>query len=211
MFDFPLAKSYNDTCIESEQCKPLLGDKASCIDNQCSCNDTLHYKNGQCNDKKELNEQCATSGECFVAADPETVECRNGICQCKFNYSRDNAQNRCRPREKSKKKKHFLTSKTYQKFYRFFQHHEPVKSCYTNVNSISSCDNRFSFERRIFSIGSKSNNLKWSFTIVFQKIASTCKLTKDSFDFELCKKYVLKFNKSVDQVSTRIIIVLSSF
>lgn len=36
--------------------------------------------------------------------DPESVECRNGVCQCKFKYSPDTEQNRCvRPREKSKK------------------------------------------------------------------------------------------------------------
>lgn len=116
------AKSYNDTCIENEQCKPLLGDKGSCNDHQCNCEESLQFKDGQCNDKKglltnnviwsiftkillilDLNEQCTKTGECFVENDPETAECRNGICQCKFNYTPDNTQNRCaRPRQKSK-------------------------------------------------------------------------------------------------------------
>ena len=74
---------------------------ASCNENKCSCSEELHYKGGKCNLKKELTEQCVKSSECYVAADPETVECRNGICHCKFNYSRDSTQNRCRPREKS--------------------------------------------------------------------------------------------------------------
>lgn len=51
-----LAKSYDDTCVESEQCKPLLGDKASCNDNKCTCDDSLHFKDGKCNDKKGLYE-----------------------------------------------------------------------------------------------------------------------------------------------------------
>lgn len=117
------AKTYNDTCIESEQCKPLLGDKASCNDNKCNCDESLHFKGEQCNDKKglkiiikifpiqkiqfpvsELDERCSKSAECFVPVDPESVECRNGVCQCKFNYATDTTQNRCvRPREKSKK------------------------------------------------------------------------------------------------------------
>jgi hypothetical protein len=96
-----LAKTYNDTCTESEQCKPLLGEKASCNDNKCSCSESLHFNGGKCEEKKELEEQCTKTAECYVASDPETVECRNGVCHCKFNYSRDSSQNRCRPREKS--------------------------------------------------------------------------------------------------------------
>lgn len=46
------AKSYNDTCTEDDQCKPLLGEKATCNDNQCTCDETLHFKDGKCNDKK---------------------------------------------------------------------------------------------------------------------------------------------------------------
>lgn len=45
------ANNYNDTCSESEQCQPLLGDKASCIEGQCVCDDSLHFKDGQCNDR----------------------------------------------------------------------------------------------------------------------------------------------------------------
>lgn len=104
---FEKAKSYNDTCTENDQCKPLLGEKASCNDNRCSCSESLHFKNGQCNDKKELNERCGKSGECFVEEDEaEAVECRNGICQCKFEYTTDVNQNRCiRPREKNSSKR----------------------------------------------------------------------------------------------------------
>lgn len=47
-----LAKNYNDTCTESEQCRPLLGDKGACNDNQCNCDESLHYKKEKCQDKK---------------------------------------------------------------------------------------------------------------------------------------------------------------
>jgi hypothetical protein len=46
------AQNYNDTCIDNEQCKPLLGDKSSCIDSKCQCDGSLHYKDGTCNEKK---------------------------------------------------------------------------------------------------------------------------------------------------------------
>ncbi|CRL03034.1 CLUMA_CG016428, isoform A [Clunio marinus] len=99
------AKSYNDTCTENDQCKPLLGDKATCNESKCNCDESLHLKNGQCNDKKELNEVCSKSTECFFPNDPEAVECRNGVCKCKFDYSPDSNQNRCvRPRDKNSSK-----------------------------------------------------------------------------------------------------------
>lgn len=110
---------------------PLLGDKATCIDEKCACDESLHFKNGNCHEKKgisynfkqkqtfivlvviishshnnilELNEQCTKSGECFVSEEPETVECRNGVCQCQFDYKANNEQNRCLPRRDVKSK-----------------------------------------------------------------------------------------------------------
>lgn len=50
-----IAKSYNDTCIENEQCMPLLGDKATCIDDKCACDESLHFKNGNCHEKKGIS------------------------------------------------------------------------------------------------------------------------------------------------------------
>ena len=47
---------------------------------------------------------CSKSGECFVPIEPDNVECRNGVCQCKLTYTTDAKQNTCiRPRAKSKK------------------------------------------------------------------------------------------------------------
>lgn len=136
-----LAKHYNDSCIESEQCKPLLGEKASCIESKCSCKEGKFFNEGRCNDKKELNEQCMNNAECYVASDPETVECRNGVCSCKFNYTRDSLQNRCRPREKSKKNKTKIIFGIiiYITFFifRFFQHCESTESYNNTFNCIS--------------------------------------------------------------------------
>ena len=50
-----IAKSYNDTCTENEQCMPLLGDKATCIDEKCACDESLHFKNGNCHEKKGIS------------------------------------------------------------------------------------------------------------------------------------------------------------
>lgn len=52
----------------------------------------------------ELNEQCTKSGECFVSEEPEKVECRNGVCQCQFDYKANHEQNRCLPRRDVKSK-----------------------------------------------------------------------------------------------------------
>lgn len=34
---FLAAKSYDDVCRDSEQCKPLLDDKPICSDDRCTC------------------------------------------------------------------------------------------------------------------------------------------------------------------------------
>lgn len=52
----------------------------------------------------ELNEQCTKSGDCFVSEEPEKVECRNGVCQCHFDYKANTEQNRCVPRRAVKSK-----------------------------------------------------------------------------------------------------------
>lgn len=49
-----------------------------------------------------LNEQYNKPSDCMVASEPPTVECRNGHCQCKPDYSPDSNQSQCiRPRQKS--------------------------------------------------------------------------------------------------------------
>ena len=35
----------------------MLGEKASCNDGHCNCDDSLHFKDGQCNDKKGNEEK----------------------------------------------------------------------------------------------------------------------------------------------------------
>ncbi|XP_050339516.1 prion-like-(Q/N-rich) domain-bearing protein 25 [Bactrocera neohumeralis] len=86
------AEELDDECIETEQCKPLLG---TCIDKKCSCTSEQHFKSGRCEEKKVLGDSCARSTQCFVEKEPENVECRNSVCQCKFGYQADEEQKTC--------------------------------------------------------------------------------------------------------------------
>ncbi|XP_030558911.1 uncharacterized protein LOC115761319 [Drosophila novamexicana] len=87
------AVELDDECVEDEQCKPLL---ASCnAEGKCGCTDEQHEKNGICETKRLLNEPCTKATECFVEKDPENVECRNSVCQCKFGYQASTEQRQC--------------------------------------------------------------------------------------------------------------------
>lgn len=46
------AKSYGDECIIDEQCEPLLGDRAACLNKKCECKEGDHLNNGKCYEKK---------------------------------------------------------------------------------------------------------------------------------------------------------------
>lgn len=46
------AKSYGDECIIDEQCEPLLGERAACLNKKCECNEADHLNNGKCYEKK---------------------------------------------------------------------------------------------------------------------------------------------------------------
>ncbi|KAH8383764.1 hypothetical protein KR009_010403 [Drosophila setifemur] len=87
------AEELEDVCVEDEQCKPLL---ASCnSEGKCACTDEQHEKNGICEVKRELGDSCTKATECYIEKDPENVECRNSICQCKFGYSANSDQKQC--------------------------------------------------------------------------------------------------------------------
>ncbi|XP_064552949.1 uncharacterized protein LOC135438536 [Drosophila montana] len=87
------AVELDDECVEDEQCKPLL---ASCnAEGKCACTDEQHEKNGICETKRLLDESCTKATECFVEKDPENVECRNSVCQCKFGYQANTEQRQC--------------------------------------------------------------------------------------------------------------------
>ncbi|EDV93259.1 uncharacterized protein LOC6563417 [Drosophila grimshawi] len=87
------AEELEDECVEDEQCKPLL---ATCnAEGKCSCTDEQHEKNGICEVKRTLGEPCTKATECFVEKDPENVECRNSVCQCKFGYQASTEHRQC--------------------------------------------------------------------------------------------------------------------
>ncbi|XP_013111250.2 prion-like-(Q/N-rich) domain-bearing protein 25 isoform X1 [Stomoxys calcitrans] len=86
------AEEIEEECDETEQCKPLL---ATCVNRKCSCADEQHFQNGRCEVKKELGEPCSRASECFVEKEPENVECRNSVCQCKIGLQTDVEQKIC--------------------------------------------------------------------------------------------------------------------
>ncbi|XP_055524049.1 prion-like-(Q/N-rich) domain-bearing protein 25 isoform X2 [Wyeomyia smithii] len=90
------AEEYEEECVTNEQCRPLLGSLAKCMDNKCKCDESgTHYKDGQCQVKKTLNERCDRSSQCYVEEGDENVECRNSSCQCKFDFTTDVERQRC--------------------------------------------------------------------------------------------------------------------
>lgn len=101
-----VAEKYGDTCQESEQCKPLLGDMAKCIDDRCVCDEDSHFNYDKCNEKKALGESCTKVSECYVAESKDKVQCRNAVCQCEFTYVPDSDRRKCIPSSSAKGKGH---------------------------------------------------------------------------------------------------------
>lgn len=50
-----------------------------------------------------LGESCARPAECFVTAEPDQIECRNGVCECPFGTQKDVERQVCRPVAKKSK------------------------------------------------------------------------------------------------------------
>ncbi|ALC45929.1 CG7381 [Drosophila busckii] len=87
------AEQLEEDCVEDEQCMPLL---ASCsTEGKCSCSSEQHAKNGVCVTKRLVNEPCSKATECFVEKEPETVECRNSVCQCKAGFQPSSTHRQC--------------------------------------------------------------------------------------------------------------------
>lgn len=109
------ASEINEDCTIDEQCKPLLG---TCTDSKCQCKPSQHFSSNKCEEQKGesfapensrrislwniillgLGEECARAGECYMPQNPESVECRNSMCQCKIGYKSE--RNICTVRSK---------------------------------------------------------------------------------------------------------------
>ncbi|KAG7306781.1 hypothetical protein JYU34_008218 [Plutella xylostella] len=93
---WPVAPSYNSTCVATAQCVPTLGVGSRCEGGACVCDETHHYRDDVCQVRRGLFEPCARSGECFVPGVQEFVECRNALCQCTFEHPYNEQQQTCR-------------------------------------------------------------------------------------------------------------------
>lgn len=49
--------------------------------------------------------------ECYVAVEPENVECRNGVCQCRFGAKKDEEKLVCKSVAKKSKYKYKISFK----------------------------------------------------------------------------------------------------
>lgn len=47
----------------------------------------------------DIGDECSRAGECFMPKDPESVECRNSMCQCKIGYKSDRSTCKLRPKK----------------------------------------------------------------------------------------------------------------
>lgn len=73
-----------------------------------------------------IGDECSRAGECYMPQDPESVECRNSMCQCKIGYKSE--RNVCKVR--SKKSKFSIISILEQKMYQFLL---KQATCYYNM------------------------------------------------------------------------------
>ncbi|XP_044582926.1 prion-like-(Q/N-rich) domain-bearing protein 25 [Cotesia glomerata] len=102
--DVEHAKCSNGKCVCREKyaevnvktCRPLLGgscrsdsdcftDNASCIDNQCQCNEYFVAANNSC---LPIEKFCNVNADC---SDIESAECSDNVCKCKPNFRRFNS------------------------------------------------------------------------------------------------------------------------
>lgn len=100
---------------------------ATCTENKCQCKPSQHLSSNKCEEQKGesscllctlfnlskifilgIGEECSRAGECYMPQNPESIECRNSMCQCKIGYKPD--RNVCKVRPK---KSEFKNIKSY--------------------------------------------------------------------------------------------------
>ncbi|XP_049785114.1 prion-like-(Q/N-rich) domain-bearing protein 25 [Schistocerca cancellata] len=84
-------------CIESVQCEPLMGKYSTCntTTGSCVCLAGMHFADGACWNNTVLGGSCSRSSECFVVGSRDGLECRNGFCECKFEYAATEDRSAC--------------------------------------------------------------------------------------------------------------------
>ncbi|KPJ13912.1 hypothetical protein RR48_01192 [Papilio machaon] len=92
---WPESLGHGSVCNVTAQCTSNLGEFSKCMDGQCECLNTYHYKDGRCWPMTGLFEACSRSSECYLADITNRVVCRNGLCQCGFDFPYSEQLNTC--------------------------------------------------------------------------------------------------------------------
>ncbi|CAG9577625.1 unnamed protein product [Danaus chrysippus] len=78
------SSGYNSSCTVTAECALQ---SASCTNGFCTCLPNHHYKDNDCYPIVELFSLCTRSSECFLGNNiSDRAICRNGVCQCDFEY-----------------------------------------------------------------------------------------------------------------------------
>ncbi|XP_063545285.1 prion-like-(Q/N-rich) domain-bearing protein 25 [Cydia strobilella] len=91
-----ISSGYNANCTVDAQCFDALGPNAVCLNGSCLCGPNFHYNDGGCWPVTGLLETCSRSSQCFLGELTDRVVCRNGLCQCDFDYPYSEEQHTCR-------------------------------------------------------------------------------------------------------------------
>ncbi|KAJ2941923.1 hypothetical protein O0L34_g10740 [Tuta absoluta] len=92
---WPRITSMDAPCNVTAQCHELLGESSSCVDSECVCDVTHHYRDGGCWPVTGLFETCERTSQCYLSSAPERTVCRNSVCQCDFQFPYDETDRTC--------------------------------------------------------------------------------------------------------------------
>ncbi|VVD02955.1 unnamed protein product, partial [Leptidea sinapis] len=81
-----VANGFEANCTVSAQCTERLGKSSACVSSQCVCTHGNHHRDGSCWPVTELFSPCSRTSQCYLADLTDRTVCRNGLCQCDFDY-----------------------------------------------------------------------------------------------------------------------------
>ncbi|XP_050677281.1 prion-like-(Q/N-rich) domain-bearing protein 25 [Leptidea sinapis] len=93
-----VANGFEANCTVSAQCTERLGKSSACVSSQCVCTHGNHHRDGSCWPVTELFSPCSRTSQCYLADLTDRTVCRNGLCQCDFDYPFSEELGTCKER-----------------------------------------------------------------------------------------------------------------